>query len=166
MPNLAQSTGYAILALGFIASAAGKPLLTRTIAEKCGLPAPFLSKIINRLARGHLVNTQRGVNGGVMLSRPANQITLYEVCSALDDPILVKRCMLGIAECSDARACPAHEFNIEQRNQILDFINSTTIADIASFEMMRRWDSTSPASSDPVGKNPPPPPPPAEQGEP
>jgi len=163
MPNLAQSTGYAILALGFIASAAGKPLLTRTIAEKCGLPAPFLSKIVNRLARGHLVITQRGVNGGVMLSRPANEITLYEVCSALDDPILVKRCMLGIATCSDAQACPAHEFNTKQRNQIIDYLNSTTIADIASFELMRRWDTTSPESSNPVGQILPPPP--AEQDE-
>lgn len=139
MPNLAQSTGYAILAMGFIASAAGKPLLVRTIASKCDLPAPFLSKIVNKLARGDLVHTQRGVNGGVSLARPASTITLQEVCEALDDPILEKRCMLGVAQCSDARACPAHEFNTKHREQTMAFLSTTTIADIAAFETQRRW---------------------------
>ncbi len=88
MPILSQGTGYAILALGFIASAAGKPLLVRTIASKCDLPAPFLSKIVNKLARAGLVHTQRGVHGGVTLARTAGEITLCEVCRALDDPIL------------------------------------------------------------------------------
>ena len=140
MPILSQATGYAILALGFTASAAGKPMLVRTIASKCDLPAPFLSKIVNKLARSGLVKTQRGVNGGVSLARDAGSITLYEVCETLDDPILEKRCMLGVAQCSDARACPAHEFNTRHRERTMGFLRETTIADIASFETQRRWD--------------------------
>lgn len=140
MPILTQATGYAILALGFTASAAGKPMLVRTIASKCDLPAAFLSKIVHKLAKAGLVNTQRGVHGGVTLARRADAITLCEVCQALDDPILERRCMLGVAECSDARACPAHEFNTKHRAQTLAFLDGTTIADIASFEMQRRWD--------------------------
>tara|TARA_Y100001933_G_scaffold130452_1_gene129994 strand:- start:349 stop:840 length:492 start_codon:yes stop_codon:yes gene_type:complete len=139
MPILSQGTGYAILALGFVATAAGKPLLVRTIATRCDLPAPFLSKIINKLAKAGLVHTQRGVHGGVTLGRSADEITLCEVCAALDDPILEKRCMLGVAECSDARACPAHAFNTRHRERTMDFLRTTTIADVASFETQRRW---------------------------
>ena len=144
MIGLSQGTGYAVLAMGFIASAAGKPLLVRTIAESCDLPAPFLSKVVNRLAHGGLVNTQRGVNGGVTLARPAHEITLLEVCRTLDDPILQPRCALGVAECSDARACPAHAFAKETRNRITAFLANTTIADIAAFEAKRRWGANSP----------------------
>lgn len=115
-------------------------MLVRTIASKCDLPAPFLSKIVNKLARAGLVKTQRGVHGGVTLARPADKITLCEVCEALDDPILERRCMLGVSECSEARACPAHDFNTKHRAQTMGFLQTTTIADVAAFETQRRWD--------------------------
>lgn len=139
MPSLAQGSGYATLALGYIASAAGKPVLVRAVAEACDLPAPYLSKIINRLSRAGLVNTQRGVHGGVVLARDATDITLRDVCVALDDPVIAKRCLLGTEECSDERACPAHEFSTEMRTKMLDYLENTTIADISAFEINRRW---------------------------
>ena len=139
MPALAQGTGYATLALGYVASAAGKPVLVRAIAEACDIPAPYLSKIINRLSRAGLVNTQRGVNGGVVLAKNPTDVCLFDVCVALDDPVVEKRCMLGTDTCSDERACPAHEFNMCLRHEMLDFLNNTSIADIAAFELKKRW---------------------------
>lgn len=143
MATLSQGTGYAVLALAFTASAAGKPMLVRTIASKCDLPAPFLSKIIHKLAKAGLVITQRGVHGGVVLARKAEDITLCEICAALDDPVLEQRCMLGVAECSAARACPAHAFNTAHRAQTMEYLQTTTIADIAAFETQRRWSALS-----------------------
>lgn len=142
MSTLSQSAGYAVLALGFIASAAGKPLLVRTIASNCELPAPYLSKIVHKLGRSGLVHTQRGINGGVTLAREARDITLLQVCEALDDPILEQRCMLGVSECSDARACPAHQFAKAHRQQVIAFLTKTTIADVAAFELQRRWNGS------------------------
>lgn len=137
MATLSQGAGYAILALGHIATSTEQPILVRDIAEACELPAAFLSKLINRLARAGVVKTQRGVNGGVGLSRPAEEITLYQVCEAIGDPVLEQRCMLGIDECSDDRACPAHTFNVAQRKQVIQFLSMTTIRDIANFESAR-----------------------------
>ncbi|MFG0306754.1 MAG: RrF2 family transcriptional regulator [Phycisphaerales bacterium JB040] len=141
MPSLAQGTGYAVLAMGYIASAGGKPMLVRSVAEACDIPAPYLSKIINRLARAGLVKTQRGVNGGVLLAHEARDITLKDVCVALDDPVIEKRCMLGTETCSDERACPAHEFNMSVREKMLTFLEGTSIADVSAFEVRRRWNS-------------------------
>src|SRR5690606_31557044 len=98
---LSQAVGYASTALGSVAAAGGKPVLVKEMAAACEIPAPYLSKIINQLARSGLVNTQRGVGGGVTLARSARDITIYDLCIALDDPIVQRRCMLGIAECSD-----------------------------------------------------------------
>ncbi|MEM1185915.1 MAG: Rrf2 family transcriptional regulator [Planctomycetota bacterium] len=155
MATLTQGTGYAIQALSCVAAAAGKPQLIREIAESCDLPAPYLSKIVHRLSRVGLVKTQRGINGGVTLLREAVDITLLDVCRALDDPVIHPRCLLGVAECSDARACPAHAFNMEQRGKIIEFLRATTVADIAAFEMKRRWrllatagETSEPATSD------------------
>jgi len=131
MAALSQSTGYAVVALAFISETPAKPWLVKAIADKCVLPAPYLSKVIHRLARAGLVHTQRGVHGGVSIARDPAQLTLMDVCVALDDPILEKRCMLGINTCSDERACLAHEFATGCRQRTLEFLQSTTIADIA-----------------------------------
>ena len=103
---------------------------------------PYLAKIINSLSRKGLVTTQRGVGGGVTLARPATDISMYDVCVALDDPVIRSTCMLGTAPCSDERACPAHKVWTATRGKVLDFLRETSVADIAAFETKRRWNSS------------------------
>jgi Rrf2 family protein len=136
---LSQATAYAASALGCIAAMGGKPVLVKVIAEACEMPAAYLAKIINQLARRRLVNTQRGVGGGVSLARQPQDINLLELCVALEDPAIQPRCMLGNDQCSHDRACPAHDFCVMHREKLMDFLQNTTIADIAAFETRRRW---------------------------
>lgn len=143
---LSPSTGYAATALAFVAAAGGRPVLVREVAEAADIPAPYLSKIIHTLSKRGLVNTQRGIGGGVCLARPADQITLRDLCEALADPVLQARCLLGTAECSDERNCPAHKFWKGQRTRILEYIDTMTIADVAAFEARRQWRQSSRAS--------------------
>jgi len=136
---LSQSAGYATTALGCIAAMGGKPVLVKVVAEACGIPQPYLAKIVNLLARAGLLQTQRGVGGGVCLARPPQEIKLVEICAALDDHVLQPKCMLGNATCGSDRACPAHAFCNSYRGQLADFLEGTTVADIAAFETRRRW---------------------------
>ncbi|MDX2118457.1 MAG: Rrf2 family transcriptional regulator [Planctomycetota bacterium] len=135
---LSQAAGYAATALGFVASAGGRPVLVKEIAEASGIPGSYLAKIIHSLARKGVVFTQRGIGGGVTLAKPATGITLMDICIALDDPVVEKRCMLGTSECSDERACPAHKYWTMQRDKHLEFLRGTSVADIAAFELRRR----------------------------
>ncbi len=139
---LSQATGYAATALGCIAAIGGKPVLVKEIAEACDIPTAYLAKIINLLARQKIVATQRGIGGGVSLARPAAAISLHELCVALNDPSIAPRCMLGNAECTNDRACPAHDFCTDHREKLAAFLRRTTIADIAAFENRRRWKIT------------------------
>jgi Rrf2 family protein len=135
---LGQAAGYATTALGYLATAGGSPMLVKEIAEACGIPGPYLAKIVNSLRRVGLVQTQRGVGGGVTLARRPQEITIYEIAELLADPIVHRRCMLGVAECSDERACPAHRFWCEHRDQTIAFLKNTSVADFAAFETRRR----------------------------
>jgi len=144
---LSQAVGYAAIALGYVAAAGGKPVLIKEIAEAAEIPAPYLAKIIQSLARKSLVFTQRGIGGGVTLARPADQITLYELCVALDDPAVQQRCMLGVAQCSDERACPAHRFWSQHRARQIEFLQRMSVADVAAFETRRRWKAMNPSPS-------------------
>jgi Rrf2 family protein len=136
---LSQASAYAIGALGYVCSQDGRPALIKAAAEACNAPAAYLAKIVNQLAHEKIVRTQRGAGGGVVLARPAEEISLYEVCAALDDEILKPRCMLGNVPCADDRACPAHRVCRSSRDQIVRFLKRTTVADIARFEA--RWKS-------------------------
>lgn len=136
---LSQAVGYAASALGRIAAAGGASVLIKDVAEDCDIPPAYLAKIINSLARKGLVITQRGVGGGVSLARSAGELSLFDLCVALDDPIVAARCMFGTAQCSDERACPAHEFWKAHRAKQAFFLQRTTIADVAAFEASRRW---------------------------
>ncbi len=143
---LSQAVGYAVTAMGHIAGAGGNPVLVREIAQAADIPAPYLAKIINALARRGLVITQRGVGGGVILARPAIDISMYDVCVALDDPVVRPTCMLGTAACSDDRACPAHTFWKGARTDVIQFLQKTNVADIAAFEARRRWKVSPPTT--------------------
>jgi Rrf2 family protein len=131
---LSQSVGYAITALGFLATARDSPVLVRDISEATNIPTPYLAKLIHSLARKGFVTTQRGIGGGVSLAHDPRHVSLYDVCVALDEPTVRQRCLLGMAECADDRACPAHAFWKLYREQYIDFLKRTTLQDMVEFQ--------------------------------
>jgi Rrf2 family iron-sulfur cluster assembly transcriptional regulator len=65
------------------------PTSVRDIAERTGLPQPYLEQILLALKGAGLVRSKRGVGGGYVLARPADQIGLDEILSAVDGPITI-----------------------------------------------------------------------------
>ena len=144
MHPLSQSAGYAILALSCLDDPGGEPILVQDVAEWIGAPGPYLSKVFHALGKAQLVATKRGRNGGVILMRPAREITLDQIAGAMDGEEWQSSCLLGLATCSDERACPVHAFWTEERKRILQELQNTTLADVAKFERTHRL-STPPA---------------------
>ena len=63
------------------------PTSVRDIAERTGLPQPYLEQILLALKGAGLVRSKRGVGGGYVLARRPEDIRLSEVLSAVDGPI-------------------------------------------------------------------------------
>jgi Rrf2 family iron-sulfur cluster assembly transcriptional regulator len=78
----------ALLSLTLHGDQAG-PTSVRDIAERTGLPQPYLEQILLALKGAGLVRSKRGVGGGYVLARPADQIRLSEIVSAVDGPIVL-----------------------------------------------------------------------------
>ncbi len=64
------------------------PTSVRDIAERTGLPQPYLEQILLSLKGAGLVRSKRGVGGGYVLARTAGAISLAEVVAAVDGPIV------------------------------------------------------------------------------
>ncbi|HRF49845.1 MAG TPA: Rrf2 family transcriptional regulator [Anaerolineales bacterium] len=95
---------------------------SRDIAERQSIPGSFVAKILTRLARVGIVQTQRGITGGVRLSRPANEISLLEVIEAIDGPIALNLCVRGPDLCPLEENCRVHPIwdvlNIDLRQRL------------------------------------------------
>jgi Rrf2 family protein len=65
------------------------PTSVRDIAERTGLPQPYLEQILLALKGAGLVRSKRGVGGGYELARAPAEITLSQIVSAVDGPIVV-----------------------------------------------------------------------------
>ncbi|HET6793003.1 MAG TPA: Rrf2 family transcriptional regulator [Acidimicrobiales bacterium] len=80
---------YASRALLSLALHAGQqvPTSVRDIAERTGLPQPYLEQILLALKGAGLVRSKRGVGGGYVLARSPSDITLGQIVSAVDGPI-------------------------------------------------------------------------------
>jgi Rrf2 family iron-sulfur cluster assembly transcriptional regulator len=64
------------------------PTSVRDIADRTGLPQPYLEQILLALKGAGLVRSKRGVGGGYVLARAPAQIHLDEIVSAVDGPIV------------------------------------------------------------------------------
>ena len=63
------------------------PTSVRDIAERTGLPQPYLEQILLALKGAGLVRSKRGVGGGYVLARAPADITLGQIVSVVDGPI-------------------------------------------------------------------------------
>jgi len=125
------SAKYAIRAMVRLAieDGDGRPFSAAGVAEAEQIPPFYLAKVLQDLGRAGLLKSARGRGGGFFLSRPADQITLLEVVSAVEDPRrLEHECVLGIDDCSDDAPCPMHDTWKDFRDQALDALRTLTVA--------------------------------------
>lgn len=66
----------------------GQPTSVRDVAERTGLPQPYLEQILLALKGAGLVRSKRGVGGGYVLARAPSEVTLGQIVSAVDGPIV------------------------------------------------------------------------------
>jgi Rrf2 family protein len=83
-----RSTGYALLAVGYIAKHQGKNIvLSHTISEEYDIPLEYLLKILQQLVRANVLRSKRGPRGGFTLAKPASKITMLQIIEAVDGPM-------------------------------------------------------------------------------
>lgn len=67
----------------------GAPTSVRDIADRTSLPQPYLEQILLALKGAGIVRSKRGVGGGYLLARSPEEISLAEIVSAVDGPIVL-----------------------------------------------------------------------------
>ena len=126
---ISQSAEYALRAVACLAAHPAEPLTTRQIAAAAKIPAGYLAKILQGLARIGIVTSQRGLNGGFVLARPPEELTLLDVVRVADGSRRILTCPMNIPEHAE-RLCPLHRRLDAAAAEAEDVLSGVTVAEI------------------------------------
>ena len=124
-----DAASLALHAMAYLAQNKERLIRTREIADHYNLSEAHLAKVLNRLSKQGLVNTTRGPQGGLALSRPAEKITLKEIYEAIEGPFEISRCMFGIPIC-DGNGCVLGAFFKKTASMAEEMMAETKLSQI------------------------------------
>ncbi len=113
----------------------GTAISARELASRQGIPFPFLSKIIAELASSRLLETKRGLKGGIKLSVPPESITVLDVVEAVDGGINLCYCSARPVDCPRQSYCPIRKALKEVEEKIKGELSSINIGALAQEEL-------------------------------
>jgi Rrf2 family transcriptional regulator, nitric oxide-sensitive transcriptional repressor len=130
--RLTSFTDYGLRMLMRMASEPGRVFSTAELAEEFGLPRNHLIKIIQRLSRGGLVETRRGIGGGATMARDPGAVRVGDVVGLLEEGQAMVQCFAaGGADCSIESCCRLKVRLRAAEAAFLNELNRSTLADIA-----------------------------------
>jgi len=138
MLKLTKKADYGLIALRHLALAAHTPrgnASAKDIAEAYGIPLPLLSKVLQKLAKGGLLASEQGTNGGYRLARDAASISALEAIRTIDGPIILTQCFTEHTGCDQSQLCPVREPLRKVHEGILGLLANISLADLSTDDM-------------------------------
>lgn len=105
------------------------PVPLADISEYQGISLSYLEQLFAKLRRRGLVKGTRGPHGGYRLARSADQISVAEIISAVDENMDTTKCS-GQGNCQDGERCLTHDLWTELSSQIHHFLQGITLTDL------------------------------------
>jgi len=131
MLRLTKKADYGLMAMKHLAEHADRGSCSaKDVAEAYGIPQEALAKILQRLARAGLLQSQHGINGGYMLTRDPRAISAYEVIRAIDGPLFITSCITVKGECGQSERCTIREPLRKVNQSIEDVLKGITLSEM------------------------------------
>ena len=109
-----------------------RSVLMDELVRGTDLPRDFLAKIFQKLVKAGLLRSSKGRGGGFAFARPAHEVSLMQILEAIEGPNRMDCCVVGLEKCTDYMPCPQHDLYKPIRQRLKDYLNTTTVADLAS----------------------------------
>jgi Rrf2 family protein len=130
MFQLSKKADYGLIALKHLAQHSAGSVSAREIAAEYRIPAELLAKILQKLARKGLVQSQQGTRGGYILARDPAKISIVDVIEALDGPIGITPCERG-SSCEQLEKCSVKDPLMAVRAKMVRILGDTSIYELA-----------------------------------
>ncbi|MDR2492736.1 MAG: Rrf2 family transcriptional regulator [Coriobacteriales bacterium] len=85
--KITRRTDYAIHLIAELSQNTGKPMGLRTLAERHNVTYAFARTVQKGLLKAGIIKTARGINGGIMLVKDLEDISLLDVYEAAQESL-------------------------------------------------------------------------------
>lgn len=131
MLKLTKKADYGLMAMKHLAEHADQGACSaKDVAEAYSIPQEALAKILQRLVKAGLLNSQHGMNGGYTLARDPKSISAFEVIRAIDGPLFITSCVTVRGECDQSGRCTIREPLRRVNQSIEDVLRGISISEM------------------------------------
>jgi Rrf2 family protein len=137
--KLSTRATYGVRAmLGIALAPSGRPMMVKDIADQQELPPAHLEQLMAQLKKANLIASTRGAHGGYTLTRPASEITLFEVVVALEGSLDMTDCPSGgLGCCGHPESCAVQEVWAACSAALRSVLEEITLANLAERQRMK-----------------------------
>ena len=129
--QLKNSTDYAIRIVCYLA-AQERMVSTSELSRKLNVSANYVPKIAKKLKNAKIVTACEGTNGGYMLAKQPENISLMEIISCVEETMAINRCLEEDRFCSRnlEDTCKIHKILLSLQNTYNNKLESVKVSDI------------------------------------
>ena len=129
-----KATEYALRAAIYIAQkgTAEKKIGIEEISKAIDSPQPFTAKILQALKRDNkIISSVPGPNGGFYMVEKSRKQPVRVILEAMGEDEILRRCVLGLDQCSELKPCPMHAQYKGIKEQLIKLFETKTIEHLA-----------------------------------
>lgn len=134
MKILSKASVYALRALLYIVAHKGEaPYVSiGEISKELGISFHFLTKVLQQLTQAQILESYRGPNGGIALTKNPGDIHVIDIVRVIEGPDFFNTCLLGLPGCGVFQPCPVHDFWSQTKEVLREEFEVTTLAELGS----------------------------------
>ncbi len=136
--RLSSLADYAVVLMSAASRHCGAALLAEgklnasTLAQETGVPLPTTQKLVSRLSAAGLIESTRGIGGGIRLARPPASISLADIVEAVEGPLAITTCTIdGNHDCALEDSCTVKPHWGVINQTIRKALNDVSLASLA-----------------------------------
>ncbi len=132
MDILRRNTDYALrLAVNLAGRYGDGSVSTRALSDEEDVSYQLACKLMQRLHKEGLVESDMGPKGGFRLARPPQEVPILAVIEAIQGPLRLNRCLLGDGACQRQDGCPIRARIGRLQEQMDQYLGAVTLGELA-----------------------------------
>lgn len=139
--DISRKTDYALRMLAMLAEEPERLLSVRTAAEEVNVPYSFARSIQHGLVQAGIVESLRGVHGGMRLKVSPDDVTIRQVVEAVQGPMVMNDCTAPDGDCARMGTCCYHPLWAGAQALMRGYLDSVSLGDIVAHRQFPAVDS-------------------------
>lgn len=128
--RISEAASLALHSMAYIGANPGRLITSREILSALRVSDTHLMKVLQRLVKAGLIRSIRGPNGGFLLAKRADEITLLDVYEAIEGRIHLGNCLLGDPVCHDKK-CILGDLINNVNKKVLDYLSQKDLTQLS-----------------------------------